>query len=538
MFALVAALKPANPRFNDFSTDGSSPRYARRACSFDSTESLVHAPTKRTKGISFRIDRSLLDHGDTAAVVAVRLIPASRAGRTGRLTRRARDRAGAVRRQVRRVLARAQHARRAAAIATATRGRLRAALARVRVRQVVLGAVRRDDRIQRDVVALVRGRVTHGAAAEAVAAGRRDRTAHRRALRRDGRAAERREALRRVVRDALDVGVDDEPDEVRLPLGLRHRAEQTADVLVAAVVSRATVAVEEAVLVDRVDVVAGDAGRERAFVVIERSRALRIEAVDQAVAIVVLAVRALRTTGRARAIERRRIDEHHRSVAARASVIAGAIAVMSTTGDEENNEYAATLHSAPRPLSVGSYCAKVAAISMRELVRRAEDALATLRGGVPVALDQPVPAAHRQVVLRAVARGRLVAARPGALVGILCTLTVVPGVEIGIADRFLALVREDRRHAVRAGVAVRRGLLLFTRGRAAVGVADERVLDVAAVDRRVGVPAAVLRAEARRRGDVGRRQHHVERVRVGRVRRRADLLDRRVAERRAVRVVV
>src|SRR3569623_517647 len=89
MFALVAALKPANPRINDFSTDGSSPRYARRACSFESTESLVHAPTKRTKGISFRIDRSLLDHGDTAAVVAVRLIRASRAGRTGRLPRRA-----------------------------------------------------------------------------------------------------------------------------------------------------------------------------------------------------------------------------------------------------------------------------------------------------------------------------------------------------------------------------------------------------------------------------------------------------------------
>src|SRR3569832_847986 len=447
MFALVAALKPANPRFNDFSTDGSSPRYARRACSFESTESLVHAPTKRTKGIRFRIDRSLLDHGDTAAVVAVRLIRASRAGRKGRLTRRARDRADAGRRQVRRVLARAQHARRAAAVATATGGRLRAALARVRVGQVVLGAARRDDRIQRDVVALVRRRVAHGAAAEAVAAGRRARTAHRRALRRDGRAAERREALRHVVLVALDVGVVDEPDEVRLTLGLRHRAEQTAHVLVATVVAAAAVAVEEAVLVDRVDVGAGDAGRERAFVVIERARALGIETVDQAVAIVVLAVRALRTARRARAIERRRIDENHRSVATRAGVIAGTIAVMSTTGDEKNNEYAATLHGAPRPLPVGSDCVKVAAISMRELVRRAEDAQATLRGGVPVALDQPVPATHRQVVLRAVARGRLVAESPGAFVGVLGTLTVIPGVEIGIADRFLALVRDDRRHA-------------------------------------------------------------------------------------------
>src|SRR3569832_736691 len=102
---------------------------------------------------------------------------------------------------------------------------------------------------------------------------------------------------------------------------------------------------------------------------------------------------------------------------------------------------------APRPLPVGSYRVKVAAISMRELVRRTEDALATQRGGVPVALDQPVPATHRQVVLRAVARGRLVAESPGAFVGVLGTLTVIPGVEIGIADRFLALVRDDRRHA-------------------------------------------------------------------------------------------
>src|SRR3569832_14135 len=288
MFALVAALKPANPRFNDFSTDGSSPRYARRACSFESTESLVHAPSKRTKGIRFRIDRSLLDHGDTAAVIAVRLIRASGAGRTGRLTRRARDRAVAVRRQVVRVLARAQHARRAAAVATATRGRLRAALACVRVRQVVLGAVRRHDRVERDVVTDVRGRVADGATAEAVAARRRDRAAHRRALRRHGRATARREALRHVVLVALDVGVVDKADEVRLTLGLRRRAEQTARVLVAAVVAGATVPVEEAVLVVRVDVDTEETKHKEANNVIDRARALRVDSVDQAVAIVVL----------------------------------------------------------------------------------------------------------------------------------------------------------------------------------------------------------------------------------------------------------
>ena len=52
------------------------------------------------------------------------------------------------------------------------------------------------------------------------------------------------------------------------------------------------------------------------------------------------------------------------------------------------------------------------------------------------------------------------------------------------------------------------------RARAAVGVADERVLDVGAADRAVRVPAAVLRAEAGRRGDVGRGQHEVDAVRV------------------------
>src|SRR5688500_18546370 len=40
MFALEAALKPAKPSWRDFSTDLSSPRYARRACSSELTSSL------------------------------------------------------------------------------------------------------------------------------------------------------------------------------------------------------------------------------------------------------------------------------------------------------------------------------------------------------------------------------------------------------------------------------------------------------------------------------------------------------------------
>ena len=54
-----------------------------------------------------------------------------------------------------------------------------------------------------------------------------------------------------------------------------------------------------------------------------------------------------------------------------------------------------------------------------------------------------------------------------------------------------------RRHAVRAGVAVRaRSVCAAQARRAARGVADEGVLDVLAGDGAVRVPAAVLGAEA------------------------------------------
>src|SRR5882762_1985526 len=114
----------------------------------------------------------------------------------------------------------------------------------------------------------------------------------------------------------------------------------------------------------------------------------------------------------------------------------------------------------------------------------------------PVALDQEVAAAEAHVGERAV--GDMVgrAEGPGALVGVLLAPGVVPGVEVGVGRRLLQLVGDDRRHAVGAGVAVRRGGLLLARARAAVGVANEGVLDVLAADRRVRVPAAVLGAEA------------------------------------------
>ena len=59
------------------------------------------------------------------------------------------------------------------------------------------------------------------------------------------------------------------------------------------VVAHARVAVEEAVLLTRVDIVAGDPGRERALVIVEGADALRVGVINQAVTVVVDAVAAL-----------------------------------------------------------------------------------------------------------------------------------------------------------------------------------------------------------------------------------------------------
>src|SRR5690348_4676995 len=67
----------------------------------------------------------------------------------------------------------------------------------------------------------------------------------------------------------------------------------------------------------------------------------------------------------------------------------------------------------------------------------------------PVALDQVVFAAQRQVVLRA-GRTRDRAKGPSALVGVLFTAPVIPGIQVGIRDRFFLLVSNDADHAVRA----------------------------------------------------------------------------------------
>src|SRR5690606_8825961 len=67
---------------------------------------------------------------------------------------------------------------------------------------------------------------------------------------------------------------------------------QAVGVVATSVVTGARIAVEEAVLPLRIHVVARDAGRERALVIVSRAGALLVEAVHLAVPIIVHAVRA------------------------------------------------------------------------------------------------------------------------------------------------------------------------------------------------------------------------------------------------------
>src|SRR5262249_25131499 len=149
---------------------------------------------------------------------------------------------------------------------------LRAGRTLGRVTEVLGGAGRRQpDR---------RRRARDDAAAEAVAAVRHQLLA---LVDAGLRLRRRQRALRRVRRRVRLVVRAARFHAARLALELPH----------AAVVTHAGVAVEEAVLLARVDVVARDARRERALVVVQRADALRIVVVDLAVAVVVDAVAAL-----------------------------------------------------------------------------------------------------------------------------------------------------------------------------------------------------------------------------------------------------
>lgn len=66
-----------------------------------------------------------------------------------------------------------------------------------------------------------------------------------------------------------------------------------------AIVAAPTVAVEETVLINWVDVIAGNAGTKRAFTIIERTRTLDISPIDLTILIVVDTVGALGGAGHA-----------------------------------------------------------------------------------------------------------------------------------------------------------------------------------------------------------------------------------------------
>src|SRR4051812_35220537 len=148
----------------------------------------------------------------------------------------------------------------------------------------------------------------------------------------------------------------------------------------------------------------------------------------------------------------------------------------------------------PRPPTSGA-----AASNVRRVVRgRLERHRAAAGAGVhPVALDEHLLAAEGDVVDRAVGGGGGGAEGPRALVGVLGALLVVPGGQVRVRGGLLPLVGDDGRHAVPAAAAVGAGVLPLAGGRATGRAADERELDVLAADGGVGVPAAVLGAEAR-----------------------------------------
>src|SRR5581483_3971504 len=132
----------------------------------------------------------------------------------------------------------------------------------------------------------------------------------------------------------------------------------------------------------------------------------------------------------------------------------------------------------------------------------------------PVLLDQVLAAAKGNVVLRPVRSGVLGPEGPCALVGILFAAAVVPGVEVGVSGGFLELVRDDAGRAISSGRAIGAVALRFACRRATGRISDERVLDVAAGNCAIRVPAAVLGAEAAGLVNIGRGQHEIDPVSV------------------------
>src|SRR5215475_12685837 len=115
---------------------------------------------------------------------------------------------------------------------------------------------------------------------------------------------------------------------------------------------------------------------------------------------------------------------------------------------------------------------------------------------LPVHLDQPVMAAERLVIGAVPDRAGRWPEFPRAFVGVFLAAAVVPGIEIGIRNGLLGLVRHDRRHAIGPTVAIGTRSLCFASRWATIGISHEGILDIRPADGRSSMPSAVLCAEA------------------------------------------
>lgn len=151
--------------------------------------------------------------------------------------------------------------------------------ARVLIEEGFLAAIGSERRIDEDISTLIGGRVAYRAAAKAIASRWHERLTA---------GATSVGLWRRAGAWIVLIGAD-------RTAGLIGGAEQTADVDLTIRLRRAAaIAIEETVLLNRIHIVAGNPGREAAFVVIERTGAFRVKAIGAAIAVVVYAIRALR----------------------------------------------------------------------------------------------------------------------------------------------------------------------------------------------------------------------------------------------------
>src|ERR1043165_1743911 len=102
---------------------------------------------------------------------------------------------------------------------------------------------------------------------------------------------------------------------------------------------------------------------------------------------------------------------------------------------------------------------------------------------------------------RAVGRLVLIVAKgPGALVSILLTSGICPaGARVRVCRGLFEFVRDHGNHAVHAGVAIWTDCSLLGAGaKAAIGVANEGVANVASARRSRSVPSTIIGAETGR----------------------------------------